>query len=496
MSNPSASLPGVRVQKNILWVSRSDAWVWGIALSGILVGAVLAPFGLRVYPGAIVVLSLGPLFFRLDRKTMPDMLFGPAIFMYLYHALGYAIGAIGQIFVSGLLQINVTEFEEGLIQAQWGSVLGLITFAIVYQLVFIRINGSCLSRKLTIGCNEEKAWAGYAVIMLVVATMIIVFGFISGASNRLARVEDVSTGMKTIYSAFQVVHQAMFFFLAFAAARLRKGWIVLWILAFSVYSMFFILDGGRGTVVTAGLLSAMGWAAGGVPMRKILGVVFALSICFIPLSGIVNIYRNSFSVPPETISERWAGFTQSAHEFSIETFSGEANPAGVFLERITTFTVDRVFVKTPDEIPFAGWEGIENVPYAFVPRVVLPDRPDLTDGNELAIRYGAALPETTGSYMPAVGDGYRRFGWLGIPVLYTFLALMFASISAVAYRYRSRREWMALLVFLTITASEIMITTLLTGFYILLWSIPKYLVFFWFLSWLQDRLTLVQVGSQ
>ncbi len=486
MKSPSIAIPVRGGRGYVLCVSRADALAWGIALAGILVGAVLAPLHLRVYPGAIAVLSLAPLFLRLDRKTMPEMLFGPAAFMYLYHALGYAIGPIGQISVSGILNISVTQFEEGLILSQWGAVIGLLVFAAIYLRVFRFASSLFPSGRFPDTEVSERAWAGYGIGMLLAATAIITFGYVTGAGNRLARAEDVSVGASSIYAAFQYVHQAMFFFLGFIAARRNRGWAVLWLVVYLAYSLFFFLDGGRGTVAIAGLLSAVGWVAGGISARKVLAVVLVAGIAFIPLSGVVNKYRNVYLDHPESLYERVSGFVQTVREFSVETSVGEYGAADVFLERATTFSVDRVFVLTPREIPFVGWEGIENVVFAFVPRIVLPDRPSLIDGNDLAIRYGAANPDTTGSYMPAVGDGYRRFGWPGIVLVYAFSASLFAAMAALAYRLRARREWMAMLVFTLISASEIMIHTMLSLFYVLLWVMPKYLLCFYLLRWTQD----------
>lgn len=486
MRSSSTSITGLRFRRHVVSITRTDAWVWGIALTGILAGACLAPFDLRIYPAAIAVLGLAPMFLRLDRKTMPDLLFGPAAFMYLYHAFGYAVGPIGQVYVSGLLHVGVTQFEEGLILAQWGAVLGLLAFAVVYHLVFRYVSSRYHWGAFPKTDASETAWAGYGMVMLAVATAILTYGYVTGAGNRLSPVEGVTAGMSTVYAAFQYVHQVMFFFLAFVAARLRGRWAVLWLAVYLAYSLFFLLDGGRGTVATAGLISAIGWVAGGTSSRKVLGIVLVAGIAFIPLSGVVYMYRNAFIGASESLSDRWSGFVQSAREFHSETSVGGYGAADVFLERATTFSVDRVFVLTPREIPFAGTEGIENVIYALVPRVLIPDRPVLVDGNELAIRYGAAPPDATGNYMPAVGDGYRRFGWPGIVLIYAFAASLFASIAAVAYSHRTRREWMAMLVFTTLSASEIMITTLMSGFKTLLWEMPKYLVFFWFLRWLQD----------
>lgn len=456
---------------------------------GITVGIVLSQSDLRLVATGVTILCLAPLFFHLDRETVPILLIGPASIAYLYHALGYALGPVGQYYVAGYLEENIIEFESGFALAQWGCVLGLLSFAVVYPWVF-RVVSRRLARRFPSSSSEaERDWAVYGLILAGFATSLIAYGFVTGATNRLARVDEVDVVTATIAASFATVHQGMFFFLGYAAARRRGRWIAGWLLIYLVYTLFFILEGGRGTVATAGIVSAIGWAAGGTAWKKVLRVILVATLVFVPLAGIVAIYRGGFLGHPESFSDRISELALASREFSSGASAEEFGVSESFMQRVTTFTVDRVFELTPGEIPFAGLEGIQSVFFALVPRVINPERPVLIDGNELSIRYGASLPDTTGSYMPAVGDGYRRFGWPGIALLYAFSATLFASISAVSYRFRARREWMAMLVLTVIFASEIMIHTLLSLFYVFLWVMPKYIVFFILLRWAQDGIT-------
>lgn len=486
MRESNLAMGSVRLPGNSVRLSRMALWTWGIACIGIVVGIVLIQSDMRFVPAGLTILCFGPLFVRLDRETVPVLLIGPASIAYLYHVLGYALGPIGQYYVAGYLELNTIEFERSFTLAQWGCVLGLISFAIVYPWVFRAVTRWLARRFPSPPAESERDWAVYGLILAGFAAFLIVYGFVTGATSRLARVDDVDVVTATVAASFATVHQLMFFFLGYAAARRRGCWIAGWLLIYLVYAAFFILDGGRGTVVTAGIVSAIGWAAGGASRKKVLGVILAAAIVFVPLSGIVAIYRGGFLGRTESFSERLSELAFATREFSSGASAEEFGSAESFMQRVTTLTVDRVFELTPSEIPFAGLEGIQNVVFALVPRVINPERPVLVDGNELSIRYGVLLPDTTKSYMPAVGDGYRRFGWTGIALLYAFSAFLFSSISAVAYRFRTRREWMAMLVLTVIFASEIMIHTLLSLFYVLLWVMPKYFVFFFLLRWSQD----------
>ena len=61
--------------------------------------------------------------------------------------------------------------------------------------------------------EAEKDWAGYGLLMIGFAVFILAFGFLSGAGNRLARLDEVDIVIATIFASFQLVHQVMFFFL-------------------------------------------------------------------------------------------------------------------------------------------------------------------------------------------------------------------------------------------------------------------------------------------
>jgi hypothetical protein len=456
---------------------------WVIAVLGILIGILLSYFGLPLEGAGIAILSLAPLLFNYDRQLMPQLFIGPCTFMYIFHALGYAIGPLGQRYIVGYLSV----IEEGFVFAQWGGVIGILVFVLVYPRIF-RIFFRKKSHPLKNSNLTEGDWYIYGLLMLIVSVFILSFGFETGAGNRLLGMVDVPVTISSIYSAFQIVHQIMFLYLGYAAARHRKTWGIFWISILIAYSAFFFLEGGRGTVVTACLISGIGVVLGGVSRRKVLLVGLISALIFIPISGVVHDYRKYYAERIESISGRMTDFRDATNNFFQERGFRASATSDIFFQRITADSVDRVFLLVPRFIPFAGFEGIERVTYALIPRLVDPDRPNLMDGNELAIRFEASPEGTEGSYMPAVGDGYRRFGWTGVVLLYAFSAIIFGALIGLAWRLRERLEWSAMLIFLTIISAGIWSATLLSNFYTLFWVVPKYLIFFWLLRWVQMHL--------
>lgn len=459
---------------------------WGMAVFGIALGVVLNQAGLRLEGGSVAILGLAPVILDLDRHLFQGLLLGPLAFMYLYHALGYAIGPLWQLYVFGWSDI----IEDGFVAAQWGGVLGLVTFAVTFWKFFRAIPERMATTEGPQGRGTFDAhWHGYGGLILLTAAILIGYGFTTGAVNRLGG-QETSIETASIALGVQHIHQVMFFFLAYSAARRRGLWMILWLVSLTGYAVFFFLDGGRGTVAMAVILSGIGLVWGGVSPRKVVLVGAIALTVYLPITGVVLTYRNYYADRPETFSKRIAGFLDAGAYF-FEERSSLADLGETFFRNITAQSVDRVFLLTPEVIPFAGLESLDQVVFTVVPRIIWPDRPDPLNGNDLAILFGAALPGTTGSYMPAVGDGYRRGGWIGVVLLYMFSAAIYGSIVAVCWARRDHREWMAMLVLVMVLGTGLWSATLLSNFNLALWVFPKYLVLFWLLRRLQDRLIQV-----
>jgi len=450
---------------------------WLLAFSGVLVGAFLEFLGFRIEGGAIPVLAIGPLFLALDRKLFPGLLFGPLFFNYLAHFLGYALGPLWQVFVLG----GLDEIEAGFVPAQWGGTLGLWAYAIAFPLIF-RVSSRLFERNegRLESLPDQERWQTFTLTLLALTICIIAFMILTGGT-RLGSRGSASVAEMSAIAAVPAICLIMFFFLGCLAARRRNKWTALWLITLVGYTTFFWLDGGRGAGALAVIFSAMGYVWGGMPARQALKRLAIFTLLFIPLSGIVLNYRDTIKrrTIPEKISveKRISSFSQAASNF-IEVFSLH-QATEVFMRNVTAHAVARVFLLTPKVIPFAGLEGVGEIPFGLVPRVINPNKPNLQDGNELAILYGNQSKHGKGGYMPAVGDGYRRFGWLGVALLYVFSAAVFAPPLAWFWARRGRCEWLTVFLVITLSAGEVFSASLLRNFYFLLWIVPKYIIFIW-----------------
>ena len=458
-------------------VAHLGAWhvAWLSGVIGLALGFLLVVLQFEIVGGAVAVLGLAPLFVTLDRQTTPGLFPGCCTLGYLQHALGYAIGPLGYLAIDG----RVTGKEQGAFAlAQWGGVLALLVFAVCYYPVFRLVSGKKADRsKHQLQSRSEYQIRHFWMLLLPVSALIVVYGFASGVNNRLSPASSPSAISSTLFGSFSLIPQAMFFFLGYAAAKSSRTFAI-WVSLFATYSIANFLDGTRGASAWALLYSISGMYLGGVKVRRLLVPLCLYTAAFVPLANVLVSYRGAY-VGTNSLSDRWAGITTSFREFQTNWSHGDEKGVEKFLYGVTAHVVDRIFLLVPDSVPFAGFAGMENIGYSLIPRVVAPNRPDPDDPNGLAIQYGAANAGTTGSYVPAVGDGYRRFGWPGIVLLYAWLAAVWATWMGWSWRRKQRLHALSMAFILVIMAPGIWSTTLPMSFYLLLWIFPKYLAFFW-----------------
>lgn len=465
-------------------VKRSLFTAWFVVLLGIICGVVLHLSDYPLEGGAIAVLSFAPLFYSLDRMIFKGFLIGPLLFGYIFHVFGYSLGPVWQLYVVRRLE----PIAQGFYPAQWGSVLGLLTLAVTFP-YFFRLGQKWFKPRSLPQENgkAQASWPGYGLILLSIGTSTILLGFLSGVTNRLAG-SQISIEFASLVSAFSFVMYATFFFLGYLAVKKGYIWWLIWLFSFVLFSTYSFLDGGRGAPIYAAIFSAAGWVWAGFLPRRLVGIGYLAILLFIPFVGVVELYRDRFADLPSRVSldRRVTGLGQAFEQFSIQSLQSIGDTTEAFARALTARTVDRIFLLTPQYIPYAKFNGLENILYAVIPEIINPNRPVLLDGNEIAIEYGAANPNSTGAYTPTVGDGYRRGGWVGVILLYAFTAWVYGLLSAICWERKSDRTWMAMFIFILFQSTGIWSASLLSNFYFILWLFPRNLLVFYLLRWFQD----------
>ncbi len=477
--------------------AASPNW-WWIVLSGILLGILLSMVGFRLEGGALAVLAFAPLYLSFDRKLKPDLFFGPGLMVYLYHVLGYALGPLAQRYIIGSEKF----IEEGFVPAQWGAVIGLCTFALIFPKVFQ--SGSHRRGNKNYGnfqknsagpfCFTDIDWKRFTLVLLGWTVFIVVVGFVTGAYRRLGNPVQASIGLQSLVAMFIQSRVVVWFFLGYAAIRFGRKWARLWFVFFLTYSAYSFLDGSRGWVAYAMLYSTGGAAVAGYSRKKLLYIVIAFVVIFAPFASIVSNYRIFYREDIYSFSDRIHYFGIAINYFSGNNLRS-IDWLDTILDQSTAHTVDLIFLFTPSVIPYSGFDKLERIPYIFVPRILLPNQPKLETGGEIAFFYqvvnNPAMAndprQGAGNYTPTVGDGYRRFGWIGIPVLYALQAVIFGFLLRWTWEKKERIDRLAMALWLLWTMTGVWSMPLLDLFYTVGWTIPKYFFFFWFLNWISNR---------
>jgi len=447
----------------------------------------MAAGGLDIEGAGFAIASLGPLFCFLDARLNPGFLVGPAIYIYVVHLFGYVLGPVGQRYLHTWENFS----SEGMVLAQWGAVLGMLTFVPFYYAAFRFVERRARPARQDELTPNDPRWSGFTIALGVTALIIAVYTHFSGAARRLGDFDVPDIEVLTLASAFSLVPKIVFLFLAFVAAKRRTPLAIgSWVTALLSYSAYGFLEGTRGTAFVALLLSAVGFVLGGIRRKLVIAGLIGAFAILIPVSSIVVLYRGTpeySSRYDEGLVARTEAFSSAASNLAMQSTAGENSSLGIFLQTLTANTVDRIMEFTPERVPFAMFRDLENVIYVWMPRVIMPDRPSIYEGNDIAMEYGVGHDGVRSwTYTPTVGEGYRRFGWFGIPVVYAFVACIYGAANGLCWARRRQREWAALLAVCLLDAPNSWASTILACINHLLWSLPKYFIFFLGLRYSQD----------
>ena len=180
------------------------------------------------------------------------------------------------------------------------------------------------------------------------------------------------------------------------------------------------------------LISGLVW--GGVPKKKITKYILLFLFLFIPLAGMIDIYRSTTTSSNynEGFIKRFTTLTESLSKNDVN--NGTSNLIiAPFIYAVSVHTADVVFKKTPSNIPYAGFDNIFASLYGFIPSFFKVIRPDIEDGSYIAAQYGIGFGKGSKSweYTPSVAEGYRRFGWVGIFIIYAISGILFSTLFGI-----------------------------------------------------------------
>ena len=77
----------------------------------------------------------------------------------------------------------------------------------------------------------------------------------------------------------------------------------------------------------------------------------------------------------------------------------------------------KVYALTPNPVPYAGFSGFEAIPLTWIPTTIAKNKLRLLDAEFVVGSYDNPPTQMIGTTISLAADGYRRFGWAGIPAV-------------------------------------------------------------------------------
>lgn len=465
--------------------------VWSISLVVILLNIFFAPYliyeNISLIGGAILICSLFPLFFFLDKVFLPKFLVGPALLIYIYHFLGYVFGPILQHYY---LQPESFIFY-GMIFSQKYAYLGLIIFLVAYPASFVIVKRLINKFSDVVDSKNFGGFESYGILLILASFFLIFFGYFSETSRRIGGIggADKSLIIQSIYFGIWYCQFVGFFFLGYFGVQKGKPGFLIGLVFCLIYFAYQITEGSRGPIAWMFFSYGTGAVWAGFSKRKIIFLGSICAVLLVLLAGPVDLYRSKAS--QADYSRGLVNRVSFFHSAAIEFYQGQGSikyTLKPFVVAVTALTVDRIMVMTPSEKPFVGTEGMDALLNLYIPKFIKPNRLDINDGHKIAEEYGLhAGTKNTFFYVTAVGEGYRRFGWVGIVLLYGFSGIFYGMLCSFFWGFRRSRVGLSMLFFLLLLAPGVWSFTFNYAIYFFFFVVPKYLLVFIFFSLLADR---------
>ena len=165
---------------------------------------------------------------------------------------------------------------------------------------------------------------------------------------------------------------------------------------------------------------------GYIIVHRKIPIIYSLIFVFILLIGstFLQNYRRAMLAQP---SSQHVSII-SASKMALKTQKKD-NSFYALIERLNDgqFTAG-CFKSVPESMPFFNGKTYKMIYWIPIPRVIYPDRP------KFIINYfNLFRPEITSSSAPvtAIGEAYINFGWLGIPVVFFILGIIFKTVDSI-----------------------------------------------------------------
>ena len=335
-----------------------------------------------------------------------------------------------------------------------------------------------------------------ALLLSAYMAAYIILSFFSGAFDR--QLETYISWTKQLWRLDTPVA---------AFSRLRDFWFLLFPLWWRLLSRKFrwflgaemlaflaaaLLSGSRGLLFYPALMYLFGLWFTLSDTRPIRRLTLALALMILLLSPLIYVVRESSAFQT---AENWSGRLEAVG-------SALTKPAPLFVKMSwlgrDLYACHDPYLFVPENIsnPPAGFDGLGNLPYLWLPKHLMPNRPQIFDGHVIAKRLQGLSLEGREMWFPCLSlpaDLMRRWCVSGVLLGSIFVAAFLLVLLRIWYRTASTAGSTFNLLLMLLPATYLQsfpFGTVSETAWSFLWELPKYLIFLWLIGAVVDRFLL------
>ncbi len=322
-------------------------------------------------------------------------------------------------------------------EAQWGILCGGASLWIGY-LVGARLPAAKLARSADVDWPRKTIlfvgaalWIVGSITTVYLQVYIFQQKTIAATQHGLA---ELSAGMTFLIMLANLLAPLGTLILSYGYARSRTLWwlgVILFVLAGQIAIAFVTDIRGLALMPVAMVIVALTLTSNRVPVTWIVasiigaGVIFpVLSAYRVVVSGQHGLSRAQAAANLGKVVDMVLAYrdklSQSPHEGGTSREGGQT----LFQRASLEANVERAFERTGVDVPFQDGHTLIEIPLAFIPRLVWPDKPGVPTGQLFNHEFFPGGSPDTYISPSSLGELYWNFGWPGMLIGLTLIGAL------------------------------------------------------------------------
>jgi hypothetical protein len=432
--------------------------------------------GYDIIAGALLCIAVGLFGLWIDRDCLNRWLMAPTVWPA---SVCIFCGALGPLLMFTTEPYLMRYLSASFFGMQLAISIGFTTFFIAYACVRPSMVRMPSFRSLVENNRSlSSTLIGACYVCLIFGVVMKFVGIVSGSADRGVGGEDAYYqvfGIWTYFIAFQ--HLGTVGFILVPWAFLKSNFVFKFLIAgcVSFIILFDFLGGSRQGVIAPFVLFTLGYYAFIGRPRFRLEHIILLSFPFLAFVFVfLDAFRNTDAFQNNSLTDPLARIKAIGQ---AEEVSQEKDQSGLYVlgERFVGNIDYLVFELTPDVIPHAYFDNARSIMWMYIPSFFYPYKPVMLDGKLIAQVYLGRLLIRTSIGTTLTGDVYRRFGWIGLPLVMAIIGALYGLYIRVIIHHLKRLNLFAISIWLCLSAYFLKDAnlTVTAGIWHLAYNIPK-----------------------